>query len=266
MQKVIAYFVALAVCVAGVAFGIRYAADHTSAFDRIKGGRASAGATTTTTVDLGPAPAPDQVFVKGTVDKLTAEGAQGGQAVLAAPFTLVALERGVGKATIENALVDGKRTSIAWGGGTPLPITGTGGSIDLGGSKAKVEVDGTGGATWTVNGAPRALKPGTYRVGASVAVGVGGLATPRDAVSFTADARTIVNATGGVVVKVPSARLELTGPGKVTATGQLQIRDQTSRTPAAGIVFGGGPYTVTLNPVAGRLELDAVLQGPLTRS
>ena len=30
--------------------------------------------------------------------------------------------------------------------------------------------------------------------------------------------------------------------------------------------FGEGPYTVTLNPVEGRLELDAVLQGPLTRS
>ena len=43
-----------------------------------------------------------------------------------------------------------------------------GGSIDLGGSK--VEVDATG-STWTVDGA-RALKPGAYRVGASVAVGV----------------------------------------------------------------------------------------------
>jgi hypothetical protein len=259
MQRVIAYFTALVLSAVVLAVGIRLTADHTSALDRFKGG---ADATTTTTVDLGPAPAPGQVFVKGTVTGLTAQGAQGGAATLAAPFTLIALQRGVGKATIENALVDGRRTSIAWGGGTPLPITGAGGSIDLGGSK--VDVDGSGAATWTVDGA-RALKPGTYRVGASVAVGVGGLATPRDAVSFTADARTILNASNGVVVKVPAARIEITGPGKVTATGNLQVRDQTTRTPAAGFEFGEGPYTVILNPVDGRLELDAVLQGPLTR-
>ncbi len=259
MQRVIAYVVALAVSVAAIAVGVRVAADRTTALDRFKGGT-EASAMTTTTVDLGPAPAPGQVFVKGTVDKLTAEGAQPG--ALGAPFTLTALERGVGKATIENALVEGKRTSIAWGGGTPLPITGAGGSIDLGGSK--VQVDPTG-ATWTVDGA-RPLKPGPYRVGASVAVGVGGLATPRDAVAFTADARTVVSAQGGVVVKVAPASLELSGPGKVTATGQLQVRDQTGRTPAAGFQFGEGPYRVTVNPAAGRLELDAVLQGPLTRS
>ncbi len=263
MQRVIAYFVALVLSVLAVAVGIRVAADRTTAFDRFKGGEAAASATTTT-VDLGPLPAPGQVFVKGTVDRLTAEGAQGAPAVVAAPFTLTALERGVGKATIENALVDGKRTSIAWGGGTPLPITGTGGGIDLGGSK--VEVDGTGAATWTVDGAARALKPGVYRVGASVAVGVGGLATPRDAVNFSADARPIVTSTGGVVIKAAAARVELAGPGKITVTGQLQVRDQTSRTPAAGIRFGPGPYTVTLSPAGGRVELDAVLQGPVTRS
>ena len=260
MQRVIAYVVALVVSVVAVAVGIRVTADNTSAFDRMKGGSGGGGATTTTT-DPGPPPGPGQTLVKGTVDRLTAEGAQPG--ALAAPFTLVALERGVGKATIENALVEGKRTSIAWGGGTPLPITGDGGSIDVGGSK--VEVDASG-ATWTVDGGGRALKPGTYRVGAPVAVGVGGLATPRDAVAFTADARTVVSARGGVVVKVPPARIALTGPGKVVAAGQLQVRDQKALTPAAGFQFGEGPYTVTVNPVNGRLELDAVLQGPLTRT
>ncbi len=262
MQRVIAYFAALVVSVTAVALGVRYTADNTSALDRFKAATARASATTTTTIDPGPVPAPGQAFVKGTVDKLTAEGAQA--APLAAPFTLIALERGVGKATIENALVDGKRTSIAWPGGTPLPITGDGGTIDLGGSK--VEVDATGAATWTVDGAARPLKPGAYRAGASVAVGVGGLATPRDAVAFTADARTMVTAHGGVVIKAAPARLELTGPGKVTATGQLQIRDATSTKPAAGIQFGEGPYTVTLVPAGARVQVDAILQGPLTRS
>lgn len=254
--RAVAYVVALVVSVVAAFFGVRAVAGNSSALDRFKGGAPA----TTTTVDLGPAPAPGQVFVKGTVDRLTAEQAQAPP--IATPFTLTAVERGVGKATIENALVDGKRTTIAWGGGTPLPISGGGGAIDLAGSK--VDVDATG-STWTVNGA-RALKAGTYRVGASVAVGIGGLATPRDAVAFTADSRTIVNAQGGVVLKVAPARQELKGPGKVVGTGQFQVRDQSSRTPAGRFQFGEGPYTIVVDPVNGRLEFDAVLQGPLTRS
>jgi hypothetical protein len=260
MERVIAYFTALVLSVVVVIVSVRVAADNTSALDRFKGAPPS---TTSTTVDPGPVPAPGQAFVTGTVDKLTAEGAQGAPSLISAPFTLTALERGAGKATIENALVAGRRTSIVWSGGTPLPITGTGGQLDLGGSK--VDVDATG-ATWTVDGGARQLKIGTYRAGAPVAVGTTGVATSRDSVEFTADARTVISATGGVVIKVAPSRLELTGPGKVTATGQLQIRDQASKKPAAGFRFGEGPYTVTLNPEGGRLNLDAVLQGPLTRS
>ena len=258
MQRAVAYVVALVVSVVAVFFGVHALADNSSAFDRFKGKPPPPA--TTTTEDLGPAPAPGQVFLKGTVERLTAEKAQA--PAIPTPFTLTAVERGVGKATIENALVDGKRTTIAWGGGTPLPITGAGGSVDLSGSK--VDIDATG-ATWTVDGA-RALKPGAYRVGASVAVGIGGLATPRDAVAFTADARTILNAGNGVTLKLAPARLELTGPGKVVGAGQFQIRDQTTRKPAVRFQFGEGPYTVVLNPVGSRVEIDAVLQGPLTRS
>ena len=256
MQRAIAYCVALVVSVIAVFVGVRVVAANTTAFDRFKGGTPA----TTTTVDLGPVPAPGQVFLKGTVDRLTFERAQA--PAVATPFTLTAVERGVGKVTIENALVEGKRTTIAWDGGTPLPISGEGGSIDLAG--AKVDVDATG-STWAVDGG-KLLKPGTYRAGAPVAVGEGGLARPRDSVAFTADSRTIVNGKGGVTLKVAPARQELKGPGKIVGTGQFQIRDQTSRTPATRFQFGEGPYTVVVNPANGRLEIDAVLQGPLTRS
>jgi len=258
MPKVIAYFTALAVSVVALVVGIRLLADRTSVLDSVKGG---AGAAVKTTVDIGPPPAPGQVFVRGNVDKLVATGAQG--SAITTPFTLTAVERGVGNATIEQALVEGRRTSIVWSGGTPLPFTSDGGSIDLGG--AKVEVDASG-AAWTLDGSSRALKPGPYRLGAPVAVGVGGLATPREAVAFTADARTVLTTRGGVVVKVPSGPLAITGPGKVTATGQLRVRDQKKLTPATGIQFGDGPYSVKVTPVDGRLDFDAVLQGPLTRS
>lgn len=256
MQRTIAYVVGLVVSVVAVFFGVRVVSANTSALDKFKSGAPA----TTTTVDLGPVPAPGQVFVKGTIDRLTAERAQA--PAIPTPFTLTAVERGVGKVTVEKALVDGKRTTIAWDGGAPLPVSGDGGTIDLTGSK--VEIDATGFA-WAVDGG-RPLKPGTYRLGATVAVGEGGLAKPRDSVAFTADSQTIINGRGGVTLKVPPGRQELTGPGKVIGVGQFQIRDQKSRTPAARFQFGEGPYTIVINPVNGRLEIDAVLQGPLTRS
>lgn len=258
MERVLAYFAALLLSAAAVAGGVRLTADHTSALDRFKGTRV-ATATPPPTAPSGPAPAPGQEFVKGTIDKLTAEGAEAPP--LAAPFTLTAVERGTGKATIVNALVAGKRTSIAWGGGTPLPISGDGGSIDLGGTTVGIDATGT---SWTVDGESRALKPGNYHAGASVAVGLGGLATPRDSVDFVADSQTVINSTGGVVVKIPPGKVDLTGPGKVTASGQLQVRDSKTTKAAASVQFGGGPYTVSVTSNAGKLTVDAVLQGPLT--
>lgn len=259
MRRVVVYFLALLVTAIAVAGGVRLAAETTTVLDQFKGGTAATVRPRPTTPS-GPVPAQGQSFVTGTVDKLVAEGAQG--APVAAPFTITALERGAGRATIENALVNGRRTSIAWAGGTPLPITGDG-AIDLSGSRLDVD---TGGATWRVDGAPRSLQPGRYRAGASVAVGVGGLATPRDTVEFTADAMTQVQATGGVVVKLPPKRLEVTGPGKVSATGQLLVQDPRTRLPAQSVQFGEGPYKVALTPSGGRFEVDAVLQGPITRA
>lgn len=258
MERVLAYFAALILSAAALAGGVRVVADHSTALDRFKGTRVDTVAPAPT-VPPGPAPAAGQAFVKGTVDKLTADGAQG--APVPTPFTLNAVERGTGKATIENALVDGKRTTIAWNSGTPLPLSGDGGAIDLGGTTVAVD---SSGVAYAVDGAPRALKPGQYRAGAPVAVGVGGLATSRDLVVFTADAQTVVNAKGGVLLKIPPAKVDLTGPGKVTASGQLQVREPKSTKPASSIQFGEGPYKITLTPNAGRFDVDAVLQGPLT--
>lgn len=258
VRRVITYVTALVVAVVAVAIGVRVVGDRTSVLDRFKGAEGDTAELPPTTPS-GPVPGPGQAFLTGTVDTLTAEGAQGPP--LATPFTFTSPERGVGRVTIQNALVDGKRTTVAWGGGTPLPITGAG-SMDL--RSATVDVDITG-TTWRVDGAAHALAPGRYRAGASVAVGVGGLAAPQDAVDFTADAMTLVQSTGGVVVKVPPAKLEVTGPGKVTAAGRLQVRNAQASTAAASIRFGEGPYRVTLTPAGGRITVDAVLQGPLAR-
>lgn len=255
-NSVIAYVLALVLASGVAVLAIRELGSHSSALDRFKG----QGAEVTTPTVPTSVPGPGQAFVTGTVDHVTAEGAQGEP--LATPFTISAVERGTGRATIENAMVNGQRTSIFWGGGTPLPISGDGGSIDLSGGK--VDVD-SGGVTWTVDGASRHLKPGTYRAGAPVAVGAGALGASRDSVEFTADTRTVVNSTGGVVVKVPPQRVEVTGPGKVSATGQLKVQLPDSTKPAGSVKFGDGPYKVVLAANGGgKMTIDAILQGPLS--
>ncbi len=202
-------------------------------------------------------PAPGQSFVTGEIESLSADDAQ--QDPIPTPFTLTALDRGTGKATIEKALVGGKRTDIFWGGGTPLPFDGDGG-VDVAGAVVDV---GPEGITWTISGGRR-LAPGDYFVGAPVAVGAGALATPRDSVSFTADAQTVLNTTGGVIIQLDPQALEVTGPGRVSARGNLTITDSAGTRSAKAIDFATGPYQVSVDPQGSKLILDATLQGPLT--
>jgi hypothetical protein len=203
-------------------------------------------------------PAAGQSFVTGEIDLLDADGTQAEP--LAAPFTLTSVDRGTGKGTIENALVDGRRTTIFWGGGTPLPLDGEGGGVDLTG--AAVEVDPSG-LTWTIIGGRRLL-PGNYFAGAPVAVGATGLGAPRDSVSFAADERTVLNTTAGVVVTLAPRRLEVNGPGRVSAKGRLTVTDAAGTHTATSIDFAAGPYRVVVVPQGSKLVLDATLQGKLT--
>jgi len=204
-------------------------------------------------------PAAGQSFVTGEIDFFFADDAQ--TTPIPTPFTLTALDQGTGKGTIENALIDGKRTTIFWGGGTDLPIEGDANSgVDVAG--AVVEVDPTG-LTWTISGGRRLL-PGVYDVGAPVAVGSAGLAASRDAVTFTADERTVLNTTAGVVITLDPQRLEVNGPGRVSARGKLTVTDAAGSRTASAIDFDSGPYRVVVTSQGAKLVLDATLQGKLT--
>lgn len=207
----------------------------------------------------GRVPGPGQAFVTGTIDHFRAEDAQA-SGPLATPFTLSAVERGTGAAAIENALVGGKRSTISWGSGTPLPISGAGG-LDLG--PVAVEAD-PGGITWNLDGAVRTFLPGSYRAGATVAVGSAGLAAPREAVDFQAGQDTVLESHGGVIVKLDRRPLELQGPGKVSVSGRLRVQTSESTRSATTVTFGPGPFTVTLTPTPGGYTIDSVLQGPFT--
>jgi len=207
-------------------------------------------------------PGPGQEFVSGDVAHFLAEDAQSSQP-LASPFTLMAAERGAASATIENALIDGRRSTISWPSGTPLPITGSGG-LDLG--PVNVDVDPTG-VTWTLDGGARTFVPGSYVAGASVAVGTGGIATPRDSVSFDADERTVLTSRGGVTVHLDPEALDLTGPGKISVSGNLRVQSPDSTRPASAVTFGPGPFKVTLTPGGSTgVGVNAVLQGKATAS
>lgn len=204
-------------------------------------------------------PGPGQAFLTGTVDHFRAEDAQA-PGPLATPFTLSAVERGAGGATIENAGVGGTRSTISWGTGTPLPISGAGG-LDLG--PVEVDVD-AGGITWKIDGGARTFLPGAYRAGAPVAVGSAGLAAPREAVDFQAGEDTVLESHGGVVVKLDRRPLELRGPGKVSVSGRLRVQTPNSTKAATTVTFGPGPFTVTLTPTPVGYSIDSVLQGTFT--
>lgn len=223
------------------------------------GTKSSAAGTTPTTEETKLVPGQGQAFVTGVVRRFIADDAQTDHP-LATPFTISALERGSGNATIENALVDGKRSTISWATGTPLPISGAGG-LELG--AVHVEVDGVG-ATWHLDGPARSFVPGSYRANAPVAVGSLGLAAPRDSVGFDADERTVLTTRGGVVVHEAPAPLKLEGPGALKITGQLQVQLPASKRAAGSVNFSTGPFTATLTPVGNGMRLDSVLQGPVT--
>ncbi len=204
-------------------------------------------------------PAAGQAFVTGDVEHLVASRAQG--AGLSTPFTLRAAEQGAGSVTIADAVVDGRRTTIVWNGGTPLPLTGSGG-LDLGGATLEADADSF---TWAlIDKESRPLRPGSYRAGAAVALGESGLAHVQEGVSFDADSRTVLSISGRVVVRASPSRLELTGPGRVAVRGELRVVTDTDTTPARTAELAEGPYRVMLVPEPGGLAVDAVLQGPVT--
>jgi hypothetical protein len=219
----------------------------------------SAANPTTTTGAPNLVPGPGQAFVSGVVRRFSADDAQI-SGPLATPFTISALERGAGNATIENALVDGKRSTISWATGTPLPISGAGG-LDVG--AIHVDVDGAG-STWLLDGAARNFVPGSYRAEAPVAVGSLGIATPRDSVAFVADERTVITTRGGVVVHVAPERVQVEGPGNVKITGQLKVETPDAKRAAASVSFNAGPFTATLTPAGNGVRVESVLQGPIT--
>jgi hypothetical protein len=176
-----------------------------------------------------------QAEVHGSLTGLVADDANG-------PPLSIPLDLEHGGATIEGAIVDGKRTTIVWDGGRPLRLRGSG-SIDLGPTHVEL---GVGALFWPIDGI-RVLSPGTYRIETPVAVGSGGLAHPEDAVSFTADGDTTIDTNGNATVVRGMAPLHLEGPGSVTLEGTFTVTTRDGSVTRHHLAFGPGPFILDLH-------------------
>ena len=164
-----------------------------------------------------------------------------------------------GGATIEDALINGQRSTIVWDGGRPFVLEGDGG-IDLGPIRMGIEPDGS--ATWALSDGVRSLLKGSYQLRTPVAVGHGGLAQPRDQVTFTADDETTIE-TRGVAAHTAPAALHLEGPGTLTLDGAFTMETRDGTRKVTHLEFGTGSFVVDLTPGPGGVHLVATLQGAL---
>jgi len=206
----------------------------------------------------------DQSIVSGTLTRIM--GGQIDAPPLLLPLTMTVARGGGTKADFSGGSVAGKKATISWDGGRPLPLGGQG-SIDLNGP-IDVEID-AGGARWALDGGARLLTPGSYAFGSTVAVSLaaGGLGSPRDGarLDVPAGATASVQTRGGVHVTTPPASLKINGPGKLVLEGALSVSTRDGVRQATKLTFGPGAFELNLEPQAGGYRIERVfLQGPTT--
>jgi hypothetical protein len=199
---------------------------------------------------------PGQAEITGQATSLAADAQDAGN--LPSPFTIV-VARGAGHASLEGVIVDGRRTTIFWDGGQPFTVTG---GIGLHLGVAHVTATPTG-VRWALDAHQHTCLAGLYHTTATVAVGAGGLATPRDGLDFFANAQTVLTTSGGAFIGLPPRGLHLLGPGSLALVGRFTVRTAGTTRDATDLGFGPGPFDVTLRPVRGGYSLTAVVRGPL---
>ena len=177
---------------------------------------------------------------------------------LPSPFTIV-VARGAGHASLEGVIVDGRRTTIFWDGGQPFTVTG-----GVGLSLGVAHVTATpSGVRWALDAHQHTFLAGLYHTTATVAVGAGGLATPRDGLDFFGNAQTVLTTSGGAFIGLPPRGLHLLGPGSLSLVGRFSVHTAGSTRETTDLGFGPGPFDVTLRPVRGGYTVTAVVRGPL---
>lgn len=221
--------------------------------------------TTTTAAPPTEVPAPGQTRVTGTVTVVHLEDAVLDPRDIPTPLTIVS-DRGFGNgAELSGVVVDGAAASVVWDGGRPFVLT-SGGSLVL----DPVAVDLVAeGVRLTLGGAVHQLAPGTYQLDTPVAVGAAGFGSARDAVAFTADDGSLLDANGDAAILLgpDGGARRFVGPGTVRLEGTLEVTDADGSRSARAIEAGVGAFELTLTPApGGGWTVEAVLEGEATVS
>jgi hypothetical protein len=194
------------------------------------------------------------LHVTGTATSVRADRAVGEP--IAPPFTLTVAVRGVGGASFTGIAVNGKPSEIRWQAGQPLPLRGPGPGLNL--NEAALRAGPTS-IVWSLDGAGREIEPGQYTLGAPVAVGAGGIATPMDSVTFTAaSADALLSTDGNAEVTVSPRPFHVEGnEGALELSGHLDLDTRT----VDHLTLTGGTYKLAFTPAAGGYNVDGVLEG-----
>jgi hypothetical protein len=217
--------------------------------------QATPAPTTTTTPRVAAA------VVSGTVTGAHLVGAIG--APLPMPITVTVPNRGQGALNIDGVVVmSHPDAQVAWDGGQPLPITGSG-LLVLGAATMDA---GPAGITWHLDGTPRYLLPGSYTAESSVAVGTAGLALAVDQVGFTvtAGSRGRLETDGDAQVHLSRRSVTVTGPGLVQLLGRLSVTTTSGTRAVINVHAGSGAFSLSFTPITGGFAVYGTLAGPLT--
>ena len=201
----------------------------------------------------------DQTRVTGTVSAAQVVGIG---PPLALPFIVTVPQRGQGGLSVTGITVAGRRASVSWDAGQPLPLSGTG-ALDL--QQAALDAD-VGGLTWHLDGNARLLGAGTYTAGSSVAIGTAGLAQATDRATFVVS----TGGTGQIIsrgdarVHLAPRQVSMTGPGSVTLTGKLTAQTAAGTRVVHQVTLRSGPFELSLTPTPGGYIGTCLLQGAVT--
>lgn len=187
------------------------------------------------------------IEVAGRVTAVHFEDAVLDPRTVGTPLTITS-ERGLGNGgELTGVTVSGKPSSVVWDGGRPFVLSSGPGlvlepaTVDL--------IDGK--LRYTIGGTSSTVVAGDYELDTPVAVGGTGIATPRDAVEFTAGRGSQFEAKGDAALVLPDdASHTFTGPGLVHLEGDLEISRTEGGQAASSLDLRSGPFELTLSPTA----------------
>jgi hypothetical protein len=204
-------------------------------------------------------PASGEAEVHGTITAVLLAEAVVEPREVPTPLT-ISSERGFGNGgeltTIE---VDGKPSTIVWDGGRPFVLS-SGGPLVLDPVNVALVPEGF---QVVLGGGNHALTPGPYQLDTPVAVGQGGIATPRDSVEFDAVDGSLFEARGDASILLgPEAPRHFIGPGKALLGGTFEVTDADGTHSATGVVTASAAaFDLTFTPDgSGGWTVDGVVE------